>query len=204
MQLVVFDLDFTTKRERFGLKQIFPDQIDGPPKLVSIDDFVGKQKRKSRDVPRPIPIGSRTIHENKIVTDRRGTPITVFDGASHALSELNRIKKERKLPIRVGISSRTDEPSWAYQCMKWLVVSDGTPLVECFDQELIEISYADKSRHFESLNRKTGIPYEMMSFFDNEYWNIQSVGNLGVKCFHTPQGMTKEAWNQALKEFEMI
>lgn len=138
------------------------------------------------------------------MTDRRGTPITVFDGASHALSEINRIKKEGQLPIRVAISSRTDEPSWAYQCMKWLVVSDGTPLIQCFDQELIEISYADKSKHFESLNRKTGIPYEMMCFFDNEHWNIRSVGNLGVKCFHTPQGMTQEAWNQALQHFDMI
>jgi magnesium-dependent phosphatase 1 len=169
-----------------------------------MDEFVGKQKRKSRSQQRPIPPGSRTTHQNKIVTDRRGTPITLFEGASHALSEINRMKNEHKLPIQVAISSRTDEPSWAYQCMKWLVVSDGTPLYKCFDENLIEISYADKSRHFESLNRKTGIPFESMCFFDNEYWNIQSVGNLGVKCFHTPNGMTEEAWNQALQEFEMI
>ena len=178
-------------------------QIDGPPKLVSVDDFVGKQKRKSRSTPLPIPPGSCTIHDNKIVTDRRGTPITIFDGASHALSEINKMKKEDNFPIQVAISSRTDEPSWAYQCMKWLVVSDGTPLEKCIDQNLIEISYSDKSKHFESLNRKTGIAFEDMVFFDNEFWNIQSVGNLGVKCFHTPHGMTHEAWNQALQEFGM-
>lgn len=179
-------------------------QIDGPPKLVSVHEFVGKQKRKARSAPRPIPSGSRTIHENKIVTDRRGTPITVFDGASHALSEINRLNKEQNLGIQVAVSSRTDEPSWAYQCMKWLVVSDGTPLHKCIEDNLIEISYSDKSKHFESLNRKTGIAFEDMVFFDNEFWNIQSGGNLGVKCFHTPDGMTKEAWNQALQEFDMI
>lgn len=178
-------------------------QIDGPPKLVSIDDFVGKQKRKSSSAPRSLPSGSRTIQENKIVTDGRGVPITIFDGASHALSEINKMNKEN-CSIQVAISSRTDEPSWAYQCMKWLVVADGTPLHKCFDDNLIEISYADKSKHFESLNRKTGIDFEDMVFFDNEFWNIQSVGKLGVKCFHTPNGMTQEAWNQALKQFDMM
>ena len=112
-------------------------QIDGPPKLTSIDDYVGKQRRKSRGAPRPVPPGSRTIHQDKIVTDRRGVPITVFEGASHALSEINRIKNEQNLDIQVAISSRTDEPSWAYQCMKWLVIQDGTPLHKCFNDNLI-------------------------------------------------------------------
>jgi len=179
-------------------------QIDGPPKLISVDDYVGKQKRKNRSAPRPIPIGSTTIQQNKIVTDQRGVAITVFPGASHALSEINKINKENDMSIQVAISSRTDEPSWAYQCMKWLVVSDGTPLHKCFDQNLIEISYADKSKHFESLNRKTGIAFENMCFFDNEFWNVESVGRLGVKCYHTPNGMTQEAWNSALEEFDML
>ena len=195
MQLVVFDLDYTIwQPEMF--------QIDGPPKLMSVDEFQGKQKRKSRTSPRQIPPGSTTIHQNKIITDRRGTPITIFDGAAHALSEINRMKKD--MPLQVVISSRTDEPSWAYQIMKWLVVDDGTPLSKCFDENLIEISYSDKSTHFESLNRKSGIAFEDMVFFDNEHWNIQSVGQLGVKCYHTPDGMRKEDWNQCLKDFGII
>lgn len=195
MQLVVFDLDYTIWQPEMY-------QIDGPPKLIGVDEFQGKQKRKSQIPPRYIPLGARTIYENKIVTDRRGTPITVFNGASHALSEINRMKKE--FPLQVGISSRTDEPSWAYQIMKWLVASDGTPLSKCFDNNLIEISYSDKTQQFESLNRKTGIAFDQMVFFDNERWNIQSVSKLGVKCYHTPDGMTKEAWNQALEDFGMM
>mmetsp|Transcript_10434 Transcript_10434/g.22310 ORF Transcript_10434/g.22310 Transcript_10434/m.22310 type:complete len:196 (+) Transcript_10434:292-879(+) len=194
MQLVVFDLDYTIWSPEMY-------QIDGPPKLMPIDDFVGKQKRKSRSSPRQIPSGATTIYKNNIVTDRRGTPITLFDGASHALSEINKLKKD--YPLQAAISSRTDEPSWAYQCMKWMVISDGTPLSNCFNQNLIEISYADKARHFESLNRKTGIAFEDMCFFDNEYWNVQSVSQLGVKCFHTPDGMTRDAWEKALREFGM-
>ncbi|KAL7543151.1 hypothetical protein ACHAXR_012452 [Thalassiosira sp. AJA248-18] len=195
MQLVVFDLDYTVWQPEMY-------QIDGPPKLVSVDEFRGKQRRKNKTPARQIPLGSTTITPNKIAIDRRGTPITVFDGAAHALSEINRMKKD--MDLQVAISSRTDEPSWAYQLMKWLVAADGTPLSKCFDQNLIEISYADKSSHFESLNRKTGIPFENMVFFDNEKWNIQSVGQLGVKCYHTPNGMTREDWTQCLEEFGLV
>ena len=116
MQLVVFDLDYTIWQPEMY-------QLDGPPKLISLDEFQGKQKRKSNKVPLSIPQGSNTIHQNKIATDRRGkVPITIFDGASHALCEINRMKKDT--PIQVAISSRTDEPSWAYQLMKWLVIDD--------------------------------------------------------------------------------
>ena len=197
IMLVVFDLDYTIWQPEMY-------QIDGPPKLVPVDEFRGKQKRKSNAPPRQIPPGSATVHRSKIVTDRRGTPITVFDGASHALAEINRLKKEKMPSLRAAISSRTDEPSWAYQIMKWVVAADGTPLSKCFDQDLIEISYDNKARHMESLNRKTGIPFENMVFFDNEYWNIQSVEQLGVKCYHTPDGMTREHWSRCMEEFGIM
>ena len=80
-------------------------------------------------------------------------------------------------------------------------MADGTPLSKCFDQNLIEISYADKATHFESLQRKTGLEFEQMCFFDNEHWNIRGVSDLGVKCFHTPEGMTRAAWEEALNSF---
>jgi len=198
MQLVVFDLDYTIWQPEMY-------QLNGPPKLISLDEFQGKQNRKSKKVSLSIPQGSTTIHQNKIATDRRGkVPITIFDGASHALCEINRMKKDT--PIQVAISSRTDEPSWAYQLMKWLVIDDkGTTLSKCFaDDNLIEISYSDKTTHFESLNRKTGIDFENMAFFDNEHWNIQSVSQLGVKCYHTPNGMTRNVWHQCLEDFGMI
>ena len=197
MLLATFDLDFTIWRPEMY-------QLQGPPKLVSVNDFEGrKTRRKGRSfvVPSLSLKGSSTIHVNKIATDRVGTPISVFDGAAHALSEINRMKKEGH-PMKAAISSRTDEPSWARQCMQWLIADDGTPLSECFDY--IEISYDDKSRHFESLSRKTGIAYDDMCFFDNEHRNIVSVSQLGVKCIYTPDGMTKDAWNEALRHFNLM
>lgn len=90
MQLVVFDLDYTVRMFYFFEEDMYSElmrslfqvqytpneyakiwqpemyQLDGPPKLISVDEFVGKQKRKARTAPRPIPSGSRTIQQNKI------------------------------------------------------------------------------------------------------------------------------------------
>ncbi len=83
------------------------------------------------------------------------------------------------------------------------MIDDGTTLSQCFGR-FVEISYDDKKSHFERLHKKTGIPYEEMCFFDNEYWNIKSVSGLGVKCIYTPDGMTRAAWDEAKKEFSFV
>jgi hypothetical protein len=67
--------------------------------------------------------------------------------------------------------------------MLWLTTANGTLLAWCYNKNFIQISYDDNVRHFQSLNRKTGIPLEKTVFFDKEY-NIQSVGSLGVKCYY--------------------
>ena len=41
----------------------------------------------------------------------------------------------------------------------------------------------------------------MNPFFDNELRNIRSVEKLGVVCIYTPDGMTRDAWHQALEVF---
>mmetsp|Transcript_11510 Transcript_11510/g.13134 ORF Transcript_11510/g.13134 Transcript_11510/m.13134 type:complete len:112 (-) Transcript_11510:203-538(-) len=103
--------------------------------------------------------------------------------------------------IMAAVSSRTDEPSWARICMNWLCVEDGTPLKGCFDH--LEISKGNKVRHFESLNRITGISFENMCFFDNEYNNIQDVSSLGVSCIYTPDGMERKHWEMACEKFQL-
>ena len=86
-----------------------------------------------------------------------------------------------------------------------MIDEHGTRLADCFPDGLIEISYGSKVHHLERLHQKTGIPFDQMSFFDNEHWNIQDVQRkLPVKCFYTPDGMTKKAWKEALAEFDLI
>jgi len=133
-----------------------------------------------------------------VVTDRHNTPITIFDGASYALGHINKLR-EGNMDIQAAVASRTDEPSWAQQCMDWLTIHDGTTLTACFHH--VEIDFCDKEKHFQRLHKKTGIAYESMVFFDNEMRNITSVQKLGVKCIYTPDGMTRGAWDEALEMF---
>ena len=54
------------------------------------------------------------------------------------------------------------------------------------------------STHFNALQRKTGIPYSQMCFFDDDGANIRDVSTLGVHCFHTPRGVTWELYERGL------
>ncbi|MGK3733618.1 MAG: hypothetical protein ACI8RD_001281 [Bacillariaceae sp.] len=220
LQLVVFDLDFCVwKPEMY--------QLRGPPTLTNLKSIQPKQPRKRKannnnkqlqhaSSSSNLPKRPTTNRKGMIVTDSDGTPITVFDGASHALSEINHWRKQKQRPddcnnnnsssnnniksdIKVAIASCTDEPGYARNCMKWLIVEDGSTLESCFDH--IEIRPGDKRKHFESLQRITGIPFEEMCFFDDYDLNINNVSTLGVQCFHTPHGMSRQIWNDALDTF---
>eukprot|EP00558_Chaetoceros_sp_UNC1202_P005537 CAMPEP_0197242388 /NCGR_PEP_ID=MMETSP1429-20130617/8156_1 /TAXON_ID=49237 /ORGANISM="Chaetoceros sp., Strain UNC1202" /LENGTH=173 /DNA_ID=CAMNT_0042702415 /DNA_START=76 /DNA_END=597 /DNA_ORIENTATION=+ len=171
-----------------------------------------------------LPKRPTTNRKGMIVTDKKGTPITVFDGASYALTEINKWRKDKSNPksstsssgssgsnkgnmnskmqhVKVAVASCTDEPGYARRCMDWLIVDDGSTLSSCFDH--VEIRPGDKKNHFASLQRITGIPYEMMLFFDDYDLNIDSVSSLGVKCVHTPSGMTRERWEEGLSRFNL-
>jgi magnesium-dependent phosphatase 1 len=137
-----------------------------------------------------------------ILTDRSETPITVFDGASFALSEINRLRDEG-YDVSAAAASRTDQESWANICLKYLIVHDETTLQDCFEDRVDIDCFNDKTHHFRRLHKQTGIPFKDMAFFDNEYWNISTVAKLGVRCFYTPDGMTRIIWKQALAEFGM-
>ena len=119
---------------------------------------------------------------------------------NNALCEIKRLNNDGH-DIKVAVASKTDEPSWAQICMDHMVIDDGSILKDVFG-DLVEISYGSKVGHIKRLNHKTGIPFEEMCFFDNEYWNIQDVSRaLPVKCIYTPDGMTRQAWEQAKAEF---
>jgi magnesium-dependent phosphatase 1 len=127
---------------------------------------------------------------------------TYVSRRSFALSEINRLKANGH-DIQAAIASRTDEPRWARICLDHLVIEDGNVLQDCFPEHLREISYDSKSKHLQRLHQKTGIPFEEMCFFDNEHHNIKDVSKSlpGVKCFYTPDGMTRKAWDDAKADF---
>jgi magnesium-dependent phosphatase 1 len=128
----------------------------------------------------------------------------------HALREIEELRRSGH-DIHAAVASRTDEPRWARTCMQHLIIDDvndtdskPTTLQDCFGG-LVEISYGSKVKHLERLQKTTGVRFSEMSFFDNENWNIQDVSRSlpDVKCYYTPNGMTREAWEQAKRDFGM-
>jgi len=81
----------------------------------------------------------------------------------------------------LAVASRTSAPDWAKELMELFNI-------EKYFQHF-EIYPGSKIRHFKSLQEKTGIPYSEMVFFDDEYRNIQEVGDLGVKAVLVEDGI---------------
>jgi len=185
LRLVVFDLDYTVWQPEMY-------QLYNGPRLV----------------PAPKNLSARVLNEaatnveGEILVDKDKTPIRVFEGASYALQEINRLRSEGH-DIRAAVASRTDEPDWAHICMKHLLLSDGTTLKDCFDDRIVIDCWKSKTHHLTRLQQQTGVALEEMCFFDNEHWNIECVRKIGVHSVYTPDGMTRGAWKEALKAFGM-
>ncbi|GLD92229.1 hypothetical protein PINS_up000762 [Pythium insidiosum] len=60
----------------------------------------------------------------------------------------------------------------------------------------------NKRVHFQQLKEQSGVEYEDMLFFDNEYGNISDVGRLGVVCAYCPQGLSEGSWIQGMEAFQ--
>ena len=56
-----------------------------------------------------------------------------------------------------------------------------------------------KRTHFQALQKKTGIPFERMAFFDDDMSNIRDIKGVGVHVFHTPDGVTRELFSKGLQ-----
>jgi len=105
--------------------------------------------------------------------------------------------------IKIGISSRTDEPTWARELLKKFPIPlDAGKGVngECVNLERIfdgpiEISKEEKVDHFRRIAKECNIGLSDILFFDNEYRNCLSVACLGVSAVYCPQGVTQELWN---------
>ena len=94
---------------------------------------------------------------------------------------LDFLKEKGKIIVA---ASRTFEPAWA------------NDLIQLFDIEkyfdLKEIYPSSKIQHFKRIQNHFEVPYKKMAFFDDEYRNIEEVGNLGVETVLVRNGINFE------------
>lgn len=91
---------------------------------------------------------------------------------------------------QLALASRTGRPEWARELLDLLQLTETFPFQAIYP--------SNKQEHFRQLHEESGIPYEEMLFFDDELRNIQSVGKLGVLCFHVTQGVRHADLEEAL------
>ena len=157
----------------------------------------------------------------------KGEPVNLMSGVVDVFRELYTDSKWKgnggNDGVRVGISSRTDQPDWARELLQKFQVSvasgssnsdDSTnpttsaatrfSLRDVIDSSIIEISHGSKVNHFQNIQRTTGIDYNEMVFFDNEYGNCEQISEqLGVIVGYCPRtGVTKEIWDKTLQAYD--
>jgi magnesium-dependent phosphatase 1 len=125
----------------------------------------------------------KKISEN-LILDSHGRKIHLFD----EVEEILQLLKSKQIPM--ALASRTDAPSWARQLLK------------LFDIEHYfihaEIYPGSKVAHFEKIKKVTGVSFEEMFFFDDEYRNVYDVAQLGVSCHFVEDGLTMKTVKNAL------
>uniref|UniRef100_A0A0E0EUQ1 Magnesium-dependent phosphatase-1 n=1 Tax=Oryza meridionalis TaxID=40149 RepID=A0A0E0EUQ1_9ORYZ len=62
-------------------------------------------------------------------------------------------------------------------------------------------SWTHKTEHFQKIQRKTGIPYKSMLFFDDEDRNIESISKMGVTSVLVENGVNLDMFKLGLSNF---
>ncbi|KAG1761408.1 magnesium-dependent phosphatase-1 [Suillus occidentalis] len=108
--------------------------------------------------------------------------------------------------VTIAACSRTDTPLLAREALDLILIPPRTgsndmkpiPAIKFFDQ--LEIYPSSKIRHFKKLHEKTGISYDEMLFFDDE-WRNQEVEELGVTFTLVPNGLDDQILEKGLEEW---
>ena len=135
---------------------------------------------------------------NNTLTDRSGTSVRLLADVAASWAECHR-RIQAGQSLLVGIASRSDEPQWARECLRKFFVAPGVTMMDVVTEERCEIYKGSKRDHFAALQRKTGISYGRMAFFDDDMSNVRDVQGLGVHCFYTPDGVTRKLFEDGLQ-----
>lgn len=138
----------------------------------------------------------RGEQNGRLVTDRSGQQCRLM-GASHdILKEL--VTTDHFKGSKVAYISRCDVPKWANQCLSLFEAASGVSMKQAAHHS--EIYPGVKTKHFRKVHRDSGIAYRDMLFFDNEHGNIRDCSAIGITCIYTPDGMTRQKWEEGLQK----
>jgi magnesium-dependent phosphatase 1 len=127
---------------------------------------------------------------NNTVVDSQGLHIKLYEDTLAILEEL------KKQNIEMGLASRTGAPDWARQLLHLFEIENYFKHKEIYPNS--------KVVHFGSIQKKTGIPFNEMFFFDDETRNIEDVESLGVNCYFVENGINMQIIRAALKKFDQL
>ncbi|KDN36379.1 hypothetical protein RSAG8_10887, partial [Rhizoctonia solani AG-8 WAC10335] len=171
------------------------DATERMPQLIAFDlDYTLWDFWVDTHVSPPFKRDGNSINQ---ATDRYKTPISFYKDVPRILQHLVDSK------CHIAACSRTSATDEARQLLTLLLLppsesSSSTPrrAIDYFDT--LEIYPGSKLRHFKALNKKTGIPYEEMLFFDDEHRN-KEVESLGVTMQLVRDGMSWKVFQQGLE-----
>ena len=116
------------------------------------------------------------IDAQKILSDNAGQHIKLLGASGKILHDIS--TKEEFKDTQVAWVSKTDEPSWADECLQKFETPGGLRLIDTAQHS--HIYKGSKAEHFRNMQRETGVSFNDMLFFDNESGNIRTVASLGV------------------------
>ncbi|KAI1466680.1 magnesium-dependent phosphatase-1 [Daldinia caldariorum] len=126
-------------------------------------------------------------------TDKIGESFAFYDDVPSVLHGLARAG------VRLAVASRTHAPDLGREMLKLLHIPPASAdkvrkAIEFFDAGL-EIYPSSKIQHFKAINKRTGIPFTDMLFFDDESRN-RDTESLGVTMWLVRDGVT---WNEVVE-----
>jgi magnesium-dependent phosphatase 1 len=132
--------------------------------------------------------------KEQVVVDRRGEEVALFKDVLQIFALIQTFPD-----VKIAIASRTTTPDWASQVLKLYKVNNVDLYSLCSAFEMYDES---KTKHFRRIQRKLGIEFEDMLFFDDNPMNL-CVEPMGVEVMiiDNERGLTMEVFLEGLHRF---